>query len=308
MGDSTKASDPTFAVEAPLSSGQSLWTGYRERVVNNGHKWQEERAGKTPPRMKTGNCDVFTLSFRCQRHYQRALWGSTGHPRQANGVEASHVYPARFLGKWKITNASLALTCRLVRKSIGGACVLFTHEQIEHTKAQDVGCCTSKSAAAGSRSTPDGGAKPGGSCRRRRASSKYSSRKSTCVVTSSIVGSICWYHRDPETTWTCAQNGNSSCTAMHIGATSTMLNDHRDQERAGKTTLCIKTGNCSISTATSTANVLSAAATGATDSAIYDKQMAWKLHGQRKSKCQELSNVEDHECTFSPKAAFAAYI
>ncbi|KAF1336830.1 hypothetical protein FI667_g19, partial [Globisporangium splendens] len=88
---------------------------------------------------------------------------------------------------------------------------------------------------------------------------------------------------------------------MHIGATSTMLNDHRDQERAGKTTLCIKTGNCSISTATSTANVLSAAATGATDSAIYDKQMAWKLHGQRKSKCQELSNVEDHECTFSPK-------
>ncbi|KAF1321148.1 hypothetical protein FI667_g11999, partial [Globisporangium splendens] len=103
---------------------------------------------------------------------------------------------------------------------------------------------------------------------------------------------------------------------MHIGATSTMLNDHRDQERAGKTTPRIKTGNCSISTATSTANALSAAAAGATDSAIYDKQMAWKLHGQRKamgaqmctygaeqlqSKCQELSNVEDHECTFSPK-------
>ncbi|KAL3659656.1 hypothetical protein V7S43_015331 [Phytophthora oleae] len=39
------------------------------------------------------------------------------------------------------------------------------------------------------------------------------------------------------------------------------------------------------------------------DSAIYDKQLAWKLHGQRKlaSKSQELRAQQDDECTFSPK-------
>ncbi|KAK1930152.1 hypothetical protein P3T76_014385 [Phytophthora citrophthora] len=39
------------------------------------------------------------------------------------------------------------------------------------------------------------------------------------------------------------------------------------------------------------------------DSAIYDKQLAWKLHGQRKlaSKSQELRVQHDNECTFSPK-------
>ncbi|KAG7390393.1 hypothetical protein PHYPSEUDO_007916 [Phytophthora pseudosyringae] len=51
----------------------------------------------------------------------------------------------------------------------------------------------------------------------------------------------------------------------------------------------------------------------AIDSAIYDKQLAWKMHGQRKvtplqrnaqwlaSKSQELRAQQQHECTFSPK-------
>ncbi|KAF4317742.1 hypothetical protein BBO99_00001774 [Phytophthora kernoviae] len=41
----------------------------------------------------------------------------------------------------------------------------------------------------------------------------------------------------------------------------------------------------------------------ASDSSIYDKQLAWKLHGQRKlaSKSQELRAQQDQECTFVPK-------
>ncbi|KAH7463698.1 uncharacterized protein KRP23_12892 [Phytophthora ramorum] len=41
----------------------------------------------------------------------------------------------------------------------------------------------------------------------------------------------------------------------------------------------------------------------AIDSSIYEKQLAWKLHGQRKlaSKSQELRAQQEHECTFSPK-------
>lgn len=39
------------------------------------------------------------------------------------------------------------------------------------------------------------------------------------------------------------------------------------------------------------------------DSSIYDKQLAWKLHGQRKlaSKSQELRAQQEQECTFAPK-------
>ncbi|KAE9068978.1 hypothetical protein PF007_g27490 [Phytophthora fragariae] len=39
------------------------------------------------------------------------------------------------------------------------------------------------------------------------------------------------------------------------------------------------------------------------DSSIYDKQLAWKLHGQRKlaSRSQELRAQQEQECTFSPK-------
>lgn len=50
-----------------------------------------------------------------------------------------------------------------------------------------------------------------------------------------------------------------------------MVNEHEQ----GKTTPRIKTGNCSIASTGS-----SSTAPGA--DSIYDKQMAWKLHGQRK--------------------------
>ncbi|ETK91955.1 hypothetical protein L917_04410 [Phytophthora nicotianae] len=40
-----------------------------------------------------------------------------------------------------------------------------------------------------------------------------------------------------------------------------------------------------------------------TDTSIYDKQLAWKQHGQRKlvSRSHELRAKQEHECTFSPK-------
>ncbi|KAG7400453.1 hypothetical protein PHYBOEH_005828 [Phytophthora boehmeriae] len=43
--------------------------------------------------------------------------------------------------------------------------------------------------------------------------------------------------------------------------------------------------------------------TAAPDSSIYDKQLAWKLHGQRKlaSKSQELRAQQEQQCTFAPK-------
>ncbi|POM73151.1 Hypothetical protein PHPALM_10025 [Phytophthora palmivora] len=42
----------------------------------------------------------------------------------------------------------------------------------------------------------------------------------------------------------------------------------------------------------------------AIDSSVYDKQLAWKQHGQRKlaSKSRELRAQQEHECTFSPKS------
>lgn len=56
-----------------------------------------------------------------------------------------------------------------------------------------------------------------------------------------------------------------------------------EQER-GKSTPRIKSGNCSVvlsTTNSSNSSTGSAAAASSTDD-IYEKQMAWKLHGQRK--------------------------
>lgn len=54
----------------------------------------------------------------------------------------------------------------------------------------------------------------------------------------------------------------------------------------GKSTPRIKSGNCSVTFNSNNASSKSASTAGATASSstsdIYDKQMVWKLHGQRK--------------------------
>ncbi|GAB9466596.1 hypothetical protein Gpo141_00003967 [Globisporangium polare] len=77
-----------------------------------------------------------------------------------------------------------------------------------------------------------------------------------------------------------------------------------EQER-GKTTPRIKSGNCSVllsNSSTSNSNNPSTGSAAASND-IYDKQMAWRLHGQRKiqSRAHELTNLEALECTFTPK-------
>lgn len=65
-----------------------------------------------------------------------------------------------------------------------------------------------------------------------------------------------------------------------VMASSSMASE---QER-DKSTPRIKSGNCSavLSTANSNNSSTGSAAAASSTSDIYDKQMAWKLHGQRK--------------------------
>lgn len=59
----------------------------------------------------------------------------------------------------------------------------------------------------------------------------------------------------------------------------------------------IASGNCSVALSAS-----SASSRPPTAADVYEKQLAWKLHGQRKlqQKSQELATLEDHACTFTP--------
>lgn len=132
---------------------------------------------------------------------------------------------------------------------------------------------------------------------------------------------------------TSSSTATTTATATH--ARAAMASD-RTHSNSINTTPRIASGNCSVyPTSAASASSTTSSSSTMPSTVIYDKQMAWKLHGQRKvrslvclhsclwlfkqlgslpavacalaaseqlqSKTQELSSREDHECTFAPK-------